>query len=118
MFMWNNDSARPTIKPKAIGKADRLVCVLSGGIYTEYASLLTKDPRLRGALRLLRSYVKTQASWVQATRPIGVLILLYCGVTVPSRYAVRFTANLHMPQLMVTGRMAGRAHLTLGLATK
>jgi len=45
MFMGNNDGARPTTKPQAIGKADRLVCVLSGGIYAGYASLLTTDPQ-------------------------------------------------------------------------
>ncbi len=32
-----NDGACPTTNPQAMGKADKLVCVLSGGIYAGYA---------------------------------------------------------------------------------
>lgn len=41
----NNDGPYPTTNPQAIGKADRLLDVLSGGLYADYASLLTADPQ-------------------------------------------------------------------------
>jgi len=67
-----------------------------------YAVRSTANPqpqtRLRGALYLLRSFVNMQASWKcrkPQTSLEAVLILLYNYMTIPSRYAVRSTANPH-----------------------